>query len=332
MIWMSWRQFRTQALVAAAVLVVVAAWLLVLGSQIRHQYATEVAPCPGDCAAVAGRFLDTYRSRVYALDALLLAVPALLGVFWGAPLVARELETGTHRLAWNQSVTRRRWLAAKLAVAALAAAVTAGALSALAGWAVGRYDQVAAGPYDPLGAGRFSTLLFGARDLTPVGYAVFAVVVGALLGLLLRRTVPAMAVTLLLFVAVQVLVPNLVRPHLMRPAHADQPMTAERFERLAGLGGPFSDTTVKGLKIPDAWVTSTSPLLTATGRPLSTAEFRACEGRSWQCLADLDLHVAVAYQPNDRYWAFQLREAGIFLAAALLLAGLGAVRIQRRRD
>jgi len=42
-----------------------------------------------------------------------LATPALLGIFWGAPLIARELETGTCRLAWNQSVTRTRWLTVK---------------------------------------------------------------------------------------------------------------------------------------------------------------------------------------------------------------------------
>ena len=41
-------------------------------------------------------------------------MPALIGAFWGAPLITREFEAGTFRLAWNQSVTRARWLAIKL--------------------------------------------------------------------------------------------------------------------------------------------------------------------------------------------------------------------------
>jgi hypothetical protein len=32
-------------------------------------------------------------------------------MFWGAPLVAGELESGTFRLAWTQDVSRVRWLA-----------------------------------------------------------------------------------------------------------------------------------------------------------------------------------------------------------------------------
>ena len=65
-----------------------------------------------------------------SLDALGLAVPALIGMFWGAPLVAREFETGTLRLVWTQGVTRVRWLAAKLGVAGMAA-ITAGELFSL---------------------------------------------------------------------------------------------------------------------------------------------------------------------------------------------------------
>ena len=57
---------------------------------------------------------------------LLLVVPAIIGIFWGAPLVARELETGTYRLAWTQSVTRTRWLAVKLAVVGSPASPSSG--------------------------------------------------------------------------------------------------------------------------------------------------------------------------------------------------------------
>ena len=56
-----------------------------------------------------------------ALITLVLVVPALIGMFWGAPLIAHELETGTFRLAWTQSVSRRRWLLVKMGLVGLAA-------------------------------------------------------------------------------------------------------------------------------------------------------------------------------------------------------------------
>jgi ABC-type transport system involved in multi-copper enzyme maturation permease subunit len=132
---------------------------------------------------------------------------ALVGTFWGAPLVARELEAGTHRVVWNQSVTRRRWWTVKLAVVTAAAVLTAGVATILLTWA--------AAPVDDLADNHFSTVLFGARNLAPVGYAVFAVALGTVIGLLTRRTLPAMALTFVLFLVAQFAVPNLIRPHLL---------------------------------------------------------------------------------------------------------------------
>jgi hypothetical protein len=60
--------------------------------------------------------------------------PAVIGIFWGAPLIARELETGTFRLAWTQSITRTRWLAVKLALTGLVAMAVTEALGLMYGW------------------------------------------------------------------------------------------------------------------------------------------------------------------------------------------------------
>ena len=68
------------------------------------------------------------------LDGLVVLVPGIIGIFWGAPLVARELEAGTYRLAWTQSITRTRWLATKLGVVGLLSMVAAGLLSLMATW------------------------------------------------------------------------------------------------------------------------------------------------------------------------------------------------------
>ncbi|MFC4147564.1 ABC transporter permease subunit [Micromonospora mangrovi] len=335
MTWLSWRQFRAQALVGVAALAVLAGYLLHLGVGIRDAEQTYRARCRagGDCARALAEFQAGHQNTLLLLAALLALVPALIGVFWGAPLVARELEAGTHRLVWNQSVTRRRWLTVKLLVVGVAGAAATGLASLLLTWAAGPVDRVA--------DDRFSTLVFGARNVAPVAYGVLAVTLGVVVGLLVRRTVPAMALTVLAFAVVQFVLPNLVRPHLMPPVTVDRPMTAEAINEARGLGDITGAPVVKGLTVPHAWVSDVSELRTADGRPLATDRFDHCFldpprtgatgtfGDTAQCLGALDLHVRMSYQPNERYWAFQWRESALCLAISALLAAFGLWRIRR---
>ena len=55
---------------------------------------------------------------------------------------------------------------------------------------------------------------FDVQGLAPIGYAVFALSLGTLAGLVFRRTIPAMALTLFVFVGVRILIAQ-VRPHFM---------------------------------------------------------------------------------------------------------------------
>ncbi|MFI7218847.1 transmembrane transport protein [Micromonospora maritima] len=321
MIRFTLRQFRLPALAGAVLLALAGAGLLRLGADVR------AVPDPA-------RLPDRYAQTMLFLAGGFALVPALLGAFWGAPLVARELETGTHRLVWNQSVPRGRWLTVKLAVTGLAAALVAGLLSAALTWA--------AAPVDRAAGDRFSTVLFGARGVAPVGYAVFALVLGAVTGLLLRRTLPAMAVVFLVVVAAQLAVPNLLRPHYLPPERITVPMTADAVNRARNLGSITGGPVVGGLDVPGAWVTDISPLRTADGRQLSDAAFGACFrdpprtgatgtfGDTAVCLGALDLHVDLAYQPNRRFWPFQWIELALHLGAAGLLAALGRWHLRRR--
>ena len=113
-------------------------------------------------------------------------------MFWGAPLVARELESGTYRLAWTQSVTRRRWLTIKVALVGVAALAVAG----LASWLVSWWFA----PLDAINMNRFDPSVFGARGIVAIGYAGFAFALGVAAGALTRRTLPAMAATLVGFI------------------------------------------------------------------------------------------------------------------------------------
>ena len=167
MTWLSWRQFRGQALVAAAGLTAVAIASLVTGPGLAHYYSTMVETCQsrGDCDVVAS-VLGEKHELLQLLSTVLVIVPALVGMFWGAPLVARELETGTYRLVWTQSVTRSRWLALRVAVVGLGSIVVAGLLSLMVTWW--------SSPLDTTRQYRFRPDIFSERGIVAVGYAACA--------------------------------------------------------------------------------------------------------------------------------------------------------------
>ncbi len=217
MIWLTWRQFRVQALTAAAAVAAFAILLAATGPGLASRYAASgITGCHGGgCMNAAIGFLvplanTTLYPAVYELGiAVILVAPAIIGLFWGAPLIARELETRTFTLAWNQSITRTRWLAVKLTLTGLAAMAVTEALSLMYAWwaePIGRAFNLGARTtlFDQ---NQFSSLMFATRGITPFGYAAFAFTLGTAAGALIRRTVPAMAVTLAIFAAVQVAMP-----------------------------------------------------------------------------------------------------------------------------
>ena len=203
MTWLTWRQFRAQAIVAAAALAVVAIAQAVTGPHLAHLFASSgVATCQahGTCGTDVTAFMDQLKSAgdtvvFFLSNALLGVTPALIGIFWGAPLIAREIEAGTFRLAWSQSVTRLRWLAVKLGLIGLASMATVALLSFMVTWwasPIDRANGLPDGRNGTTGLNHFSPELFLARGIAPIGYAAFAFALGVTAGLLLRRTVPAM--------------------------------------------------------------------------------------------------------------------------------------------
>ena len=334
MIWLTWRQFRTQAVVVAAGLSAFAILLLVTGPHLVAMYRqSAIGTCRGNCAASAVSFLNalgqdpTYR-LVYILGAaLVILLPAVIGLFWGAPLIARELETGSFRLAWNQSVTRERWLAVKLGILGLASMAAAGLISFILGWWASPIDQAATLRSAAGFQIRFFPALFGARGIAPIGYAAFAFTLGVLVGLIIRRTVPAMAITLAVFAAVQIVVPLAIRPHLITPVRDTTAVTASVIQGL-GTNGSGSQLSVFAAapNLPGAWIYS-NQVVTASGSTSLGSVPQACQSISPQgfrscatALAQMHLRQVVVYQPADRYWTFQWLELGIFLTAAILLA------------
>ena len=338
MIWLTWRQFRAQAIAAAAALAVLALVFGLTGPHLAHLYdVSGLATCHARCSALTAGFLDSVKSDAMypvlyiAGVALLYVTPGIIGVFWGAPLVTRELEAGTFRLAWNQSITRTRWMAAKLAAGGLAAMVTAGLLSLVITWWASPVDRAGGFPTSFGQLSRFSPVAFGARDIVPVSYAAFGFALGVAVGVLVRRTVPAMAITLAVFTAVQLIMPNVVRPHLLTPVTATAPVTVSLATAIVGHNGQLT-MPVTGL--PGAWVFS-NQTITPSGRVFTMPDVPACNsGTQQQCdawLATQHLRRQISYQPASRFWAFQWYETAIYLALALALAGFCLWQIRHRR-
>ncbi len=330
MIWLTWRQFRTQALVVFGGLLVLAAALAATGHGLARDHRARGA------AFLDG--VDGTGTGLYVAGWLaLLLLPALIGMFWGAPLVTRELDAGTHRLIWTMT-GRTRWLAVKLGLLALAAAAAGGLLGAVMTWWAAPIDAAVAELEGRPGPGvfvvpRLHPLIFGARGVLPVGHAVFAFVLGVALGVLVRRTLPAMALLLAAVACAQIAMPLAVRPHLMAPLHTTVTIS-ERNLRFIGTSGELKVMIDR----PGAWVTSQRTV--KDGRAvLVPAQVLNCPDKSRQggliCfdrVAGQGYRQAVDYQPADRFWAFQVRETLLYLLSALALAGACAWWVRTRLE
>jgi hypothetical protein len=221
-----------------------------------------------------------------AFQPLLIGAPAVAGVFMGAPLLSADFERGTHRLIWTQGMTRRHWAAANLALLIALSALAAAVMS------VGAQIWIAHLPNS------FNST-WGMYDLqAPVffSYVLFAVALGAAAGAALRRTVPAMAATLGIFIAVRVAFVELARPHLLSTT-----------TRVVVSGTGTNSVVPPGAGYVDATFLDShlSPL--APGSPIGATT-----------------PISLVYQPASHFWPMQGIESVMFvvLALALLVAAL----------
>jgi hypothetical protein len=317
MTWLVWRQHRGEAFFVGLVLAVLAALLLKTGLDMANEYQrlgigaclTETTRSP-HCNTALYAFLGDFGFPINAL-VWLNVLPALLGVFLGAPLVAREWEQGTFRLAWTQSITRMRWLAVKLGVVLGAALLATAALTALMTWWLG--------PLDHFG-GLYFPLAFDFEGAIPLAYAAYALALAIAAGTLLRRVVPAMAATIVGFVAVRVPVEFWLRPRYLPP--------------ITLTGDPGS---VDALVPRSAWILQ-SGWVGHSGQQVHASDvINTCapgqnsfayQGAFSTCTHAHGWLMSIAYQPSDRFWLFRDIETAIFcvLAAALLTVTIFLVR------
>jgi hypothetical protein len=302
MAWVTWRQHRPQLLGGLALLVALAAAALGTDLPIRAAYHRDaLSGClppsaRSGCDIIVKHFQGEFDSWAAAVRGLAV-LPALAGLFVGAPLLARELEHETHRFAWTQSITRGRWLLSKTALLAAATLVAGALASVIVMWW--------RSPFDTL-EGRMAPSGFDIEGLVVPAYALFALALGILAGLLLRRTVAAMTVTLVAFAATRLLILEFLRPHFLAPLH--RTVVASDSGRAVG-----------------DWVLSDT-LVDAGSRQISTGREDLAVLHAQQ--AGIDPHTylvtlgwkrVISYQPAGRFWTFQLIEAGIFVALAAVV-------------
>ncbi|WP_405422308.1 ABC transporter permease [Streptomyces erythrochromogenes] len=323
MIWATWRQHRAVLLTAAFLLAAVTVPTLVSGLAMHEEYRADgIAACVADPGARAGcaQRVEQFAAQYSEWGNRMVWVaflPALVGAFVGAPLLAREFENGTWRFAFTQGVSRTRWLVTQVALVGTAAAVLALACSLLFTW--WRH------PLDAMGS-RMRTAAF---TVSPglVALTLFALALGVFAGVLLRRTVLAMGLTLVTYLTVRITVEETVRPFYLSPqVRTDAPSTGKAADALP----------------PTDWIVDEG-LVDRAGRRLSDADKRDILQQVYdgdtvrEGGAALERHLTehglqhyTAYHPADRYATMLGIEIALHLGLAVVLLAAAAHLVRRR--
>jgi ABC-type transport system involved in multi-copper enzyme maturation permease subunit len=309
--WVTWRQHRAALLGVAAFLAAIAVFLVVSGLQIHHAFAT-------DCRSVNSlacniNFDGKFATTVNVVRVFLQVVPAVIGAFVAAPVLAREMETGTFRYAWTQGFGRWRWALGKLVLLAAAVTAAAAAFSVLFAWYM--HPFFAANYTIP-----FATDGFDLGEVAFPGWTLVTFAAGGLVGMLIRRVVPAIAATMAVYAGLALAAALYLRQHYMAPLLSSSPNL------------PASAWSV------NQWFTKDGKFaFPARGSALVQTVDRFCPprigsnyGGPAQCLSRHGYVAWSAYQPGSRYWAFQWIEGGWLLALSVLLIAATVWLVRRR--
>jgi hypothetical protein len=322
MAWVTWRQHRIALAGVAALLGAPALYLWLTGLQIHRDWTAAVLCHPassGACGALAGSFIHDWQpAQLIAI--VLQAAPALIGAFAGAPVLAREMETGTFRYAWTLGFGRWRWTLAKLVPLGIVVAAAAGAFSVLLSW---YYQPFLSGNPgfggDPV---PLDAAVFDLRGVAFAAWTLAAFAIGALAGMLIRRVVPAIAATLAVYAGLAVAAGVYLREHYMTPLlvrNLDPPGFAWVLSQWWTKGGkPVSQDTL-------SQVLQAAPQLAGGkgGIPQDDPTVN-------QYLAQHGYTLWTSYQPGSRFWPFQWIEGGWLLALSVLLIAATIWLVRRR--
>jgi hypothetical protein len=318
MAWVTWRQHRVALGGVAALLGALAVYLWFAGRTVHHAYSAVTACRPASsiaCRNLTGDFLSTYNHTATLIPALLQVVPPLIGAFVGAPVLARELETGTFRYAWTQGFGRWRWTLAKLMPLAIVVAATAWVFSQLFSW----YYQpfIADGQDGPL-----TGIVFDLRGIAFATWTLTAFAIGALAGIIIRRVVPAIITTLVAYSALAVATAMFLRQHYLTAlvsSSLNLPASVWILRHWWTKDGTFAFSGRPSMNLLNQYC---PPSAIGPGKPSSATVA--------ECLSQHGYTQWTRYQPASRFWPFQLIEAGWLFALSLLLITTTVWLVRRR--
>jgi len=321
--WVTWRQHRFALAGVLMVLGGVGLFMVFNGLAMHHVYTRLGLDTCGSlggpsCQAQITAFEQDYYSWADHLPHLVMLLPGMIGVFVGAPLVARELESGTFRFAWTLARSRVQWIVTKLILLSVILTAFALAFSALSTWWFGPFDAIT-GRMTPYGTYEISGLVFAARTL-------FGFTLGALLGLLIRRTVPAMAATAAAWLAVVISSIVWLRPLIQKP--------------ITTIGAAAKGIN-PGQNVPVNAAVVNHWFQDAAGHHVSLDQLfqQAITGNGGNAPSpdQFDAYLVqhhysgwVSYRPNGWFSHFQTVEASGYAILAIMLA-VAAVLVLRRR-
>ena len=306
MTWLTWRQHRAEGLIVLVVLAVIGVFLLMTGLEMANSFQQLVlSNCLISKNSSCGELEMAFRI-VQAGPLLALALPLLLGALVCAPLVTREVEQRTHLLIWTQSITRMRWLTVKLALVLGAGLLASGALLALLSWWNSPSVQIFG---DPFGARVYDT-----SGPVWVATALLALALGMFAGALTRRTVAAIFLTIVLFLAIRAPVEVLWRPNFQTPLTVTYAIDQQNPSALSN----------------QDWIVSQGFIDAQGNRSTNLRGSCTRDETSTRCLQANGVQANyLTYQPGDRFWTFQWIETGIYVVFSVL-ALFAAVWLVRR--
>jgi hypothetical protein len=300
MLWVGWRQQRTETVVAAALIAVLAALLIPTGLHLAAAYDSgNLASClgrarSGGCPDAVGNFVNRF-SHFGDMLAWLTLLPGIIGLLLAAPLVT-QLEHNTHRLDWTQSITRQRWLAGKLGLAVVTGVVVAALLTLLVTWWRAPLVHF---------QGRVSNTTYDSEGTVVAAYVVFALGLATAVGAIWRRAVPSFVVAFAGYFGVRVFFDSFLRQRLVTPVSGTYPFKG---------GGPDLNT---------AWILQQNPV-DPHGKAIPLLSCPHNAGGPCDLHAPAAAMMHVVYHPASHFWALQIRETALFGVAGLALLGFAA--------
>jgi hypothetical protein len=333
-IWLMWRRYRVLMGLAVVALGGLGIWMLWAGHAFDDAVVSSACHTASSaCPVYNGAFSLSNQADV--INFLLLFVPCLLGMVFGAPLVAGELEQSTNRLAWTQGISRTKWLIVKWCAVGISLVIVVALLTLIVQWwtahAIERIDTNWIGT--GLSGGPLHPLYFPITGLAFSAYTLFAFALGAALGAVIRKTSWAIAGTVVIYTAVSVVAVLFVRPSLVPQLFVENPTVTAAANVPSGVvsTSPFNTSQLDGSwylgfgyrYAPGAHVTG--PSADVVGQhceALNAAPYAAC-------LSDHHVQQGTFYLTANHYWELQWRESGLLLLVSGALFGATVWSVRR---